>query len=188
MPRSQTKRVLQNIEEYNLICRVKARNEQAFEELYTHYGPRLQAYLTRRFNSRELAEETLNDVMLIFWEQADRCPADVPLMAWLYGIARYQSLKNASRSKGSTLNPAEFVAEEKAPEFHLLAREQVHRLKRAISALPRHERQPIELLVYHGCSYKEIGSQLDISINTIRTRIKRARERLAATFLREASR
>jgi RNA polymerase sigma factor (sigma-70 family) len=63
----------------------------------------------------------------------------------------------------------------------MLARDQEQILNRAIANLPCYERDPIELLVYHGCSYQDIATRLDTSVNTIKSRIRRARVRLSAS-------
>ncbi len=44
-----------------------------------------------------------------------------------------------------------------------------------ISRRPHHERQPVEHLVYHECTYKDIVYGLDTPINTIKSRSRRAR-------------
>ncbi len=52
----------------------------------------------------------------------------------------------------------------------------------ALHELPDDLRQPLELSVIHGKRYREIAEQLDIPINTVGTRIRRARHRLLDRF------
>ena len=171
-------------ESHDLLRQVAAGNEQAFEILYAMYAPLIRSYLSKRLHDPENLDEALNDVMIVIWQKATNCPPHVALAAWLHGIARRQSLKYTSQLKRPKRIPTEFASEETEPEWRLLARDQKQALDRALAALPGHERQPLELILNHGCSYKDIASQLDVSISTIKTRVKRGRERLATALLR----
>jgi RNA polymerase sigma-70 factor, ECF subfamily len=172
----------QTADDHDLLRQVATGDGQAFETLYTRYMPRVQSYLRKRLSDPEIVDEVLNDVMIVIWHKATACPDNVPLLAWLYGIARNTARSSTHRFKHQEAEPEKVVTVEEDPEFHLLQQDQQQRLARAISALPRHERQPIEFLVYHGCSYKDIAARLDLPVNTIKTRVIRARTRLATAM------
>lgn len=168
-------------EDHDLLAQVATGDGQAFETLYARYMPRIRSYLRRRLHDPESLDEVLTDVMMVMWQKATDCPSHVPLLAWLYGIARHKTLKHyTSDPKRQDVSLSEAVCEGAEPEFHLLAEDRQRILERAISKLPPHERQPIELLVYHGCSYKDIATRLDTSVSTVKTRMRRARGRLVA--------
>lgn len=173
-------------EGHHLLSQVATGDGQAFQVLYSRYTPRIQSYLRRHLNDPESLDEALDDVMMVIWQKPMDCPAHVPLLAWLYGIARYTARTYSRRSVCQDVSFPEVVSEEEEPEVHLLAKDQKKTLDRAISNLPHHERQPVELLVYHGCSYKDIAIRLDVSINTIKTRIMRARTRLTVVVSNSA--
>ncbi|HMG52488.1 MAG TPA: RNA polymerase sigma factor [Kofleriaceae bacterium] len=52
----------------------------------------------------------------------------------------------------------------------------------ALNQLPAELRDPLELSVIHGKRYREIAEALAIPINTVGTRIRRARHKLLAKF------
>lgn len=52
----------------------------------------------------------------------------------------------------------------------------------AVAALPPELRQPLEMLVLRQKRYREIAAELSLPINTVGTRIRRARQRLIARF------
>ena len=168
----------QTIDDHDLLSQVATGDRQAFETLYTRYAPRVQSYLRKRLRDPEGIEEALNDIMIIIWQKPTACPPHVSLIAWLYGIARKTAYKYARPPKHHEAESKEFVSAEANPEYYLLMQDQQRSLDRAIIALPHHERQPIELLVYHGCSYNDIAIRLDAPVNTIKTRVKRACTRL----------
>ena len=182
--RRQTDR--ETTEEDELIHRVANHDNHAFATLYARYAPSIRAYLQRRLSDHATVDEALDDVMMVIWHKATDCPANVPLLAWLYGIARYTARKHSRRSDRQHAPLAECVSGGDEPEVRLLAKDRAHTLACAISTLPCHERQPVELLVYHGLSYKEIAIRLDTPMNTIKTRMMRARTRLTATLASSA--
>ncbi len=183
-PMRQTKIPIgvQATDDHYLLRRVAMGDGPAFETLYARYVSRVRSYLRKRLSDPESLDEVLNDVMIVIWKKATDCPANVPLLAWLYGIARNVARNYSRRVTFQEVEPERFTAVEEDPEFHLLTQDRQQLLARAILALPRHERQPIELLIYHGCSYKDIASQLNAPVNTIKTRVMRARTRLATAM------
>jgi RNA polymerase sigma-70 factor (ECF subfamily) len=51
------------------MARVRERDLRAFESLYRRYHPRLFHYLVHLTRSPQLAEEVLNDTMLVVWSR-----------------------------------------------------------------------------------------------------------------------
>lgn len=165
-------------EDQHLLSLVEAQDHQAFQVLYSRYAPRVQAYLRRRLEWPELVDEVLNEVMMTMWQQASRCPVGVPLIAWLFGIARNKAYKAmAYAGDQETISP-ESLVDPGNPERSLLNDDRQFILQRAISQLPPDERGAISLFIYKGYSYQEIAAQLNICVSTVKTRIRRARNRL----------
>jgi DNA-directed RNA polymerase specialized sigma24 family protein len=65
------------------------------------------------------------------------------------------------------------------PEEKMLRQEHDGILARAIRTLPLSQRIVLELLVYQGCSYQEIAHRTGDPVNTVKTRMFRARCGLA---------
>ncbi len=178
---SETKRAGRDREDRQLLRRVAARDGQAFEILYSYYAPRVRAYLTRRLTHHDLVDEALNDVMLVLWQQAERCPPAVPLIAWLYGIARHKAQKAMAKHRLAAERPKvpEIMTSNFGPEHTFLHDEQGHLLARAMEPLPPHERTAIQMVLHQGKSYQEIAEQMRTSVNTVKSWIRRGRHRLA---------
>ncbi len=178
-----------NQEERQLLKRVMDQDTQAFETLYDQYAPLVRRALYRRLSDHDLVEEALNDVMLVLWQRADRVPDHVPLGAWLQGIARITALNSQTRATRHThcpLSPTDVDAAP-APETALLQNEHERLFARAIASFPDPERQALEMSLFGGLSNHEIAVQTQSNVNTVKTRIKRARHRLMAgeTALRQ---
>ncbi len=64
------------------------------------------------------------------------------------------------------------------PHHAAISEEQRHLLIEAIRALPALYREPFSLRHVHGWSYREIGEVLDMPVDTVETRLVRARRQL----------
>ncbi|PON14862.1 hypothetical protein C2W62_26820 [Candidatus Entotheonella serta] len=184
LPTSSTT-ISDDTEDLALMRQVVNQDSQAFETLYARYAPSLRAYLRRSLPPHAHVEEVLNDVMMALWRGAARVPPSVPLAAWLFGIARRQNLKAWSLEARCDL-PAQEGTEESTtttPESDLLYQERLTMMKRFLNRLPSDQRRLIELTVDQGLSYEEISCQTHMNVNTIKSRLSRARRRLRAYML-----
>jgi RNA polymerase sigma-70 factor (ECF subfamily) len=167
--------------ERDLIHRVAARDRQAFEALYRRYAPRVFRYLSSQIRQREIVEETLDDVMMVVWQTAERYNGTSQLSTWILGIAHYKALKARARVSNSD---AEFQEsdhggiETHGPEAIAVERELAETIRQAMGTLSAEQRAVVELTFYHGRSYAEIAEILDCPVNTVKTRMFHARQRL----------
>ncbi|MCH9672761.1 MAG: RNA polymerase sigma factor [Gammaproteobacteria bacterium] len=170
--------------ESQLLARVAAGDAQAFEALYGQYERLVRRALQARLRNPDLVEEALNDVMFVLWTSSQRVPDDVPLGAWLIGVTRNIALKHQARLmqrvRSQSLPSSMSTDDDPAPppEVALLEREQIQVLTRALDSVPRVERTPLEMVIFEGASYRDIATQTDTNINTVKSRITRARRRL----------
>ncbi len=163
-----------------LLARVAAHDAKAFETLYARYAPSLRSYLRRHLQGYDLVDEVFNDVMLVIWQRADARPAQVQPVAWLYGIAKNKVRK--ARQGVGRLGLEPITLEERkvlGPENGVLRQEECQTVARVLDTLPSAQRTAIEMLVYEGRSYKDIAARTGESVNTVKTRIWRARRRFA---------
>jgi len=170
-------------DDWTLVRCLLDQDEQAFAVLYTRYAPVLRRTLSHALRQPELAEEVVDDVMLVLWRKAAHFPATVPLGAWLYGIARHKASKALRRQAVLSRLPAggaELSAESRDPEALLLQHERERRLTRELEALPPLERTLLEQWLYKGCTYQKMASETGAPLNTVKARIFRGRRRLAA--------
>jgi RNA polymerase sigma-70 factor (ECF subfamily) len=170
-------------DDWPLVRRLLERDEQAFAVLYTRYAPALRRTLSRTLHPPELADEVVDDVMLVLWREAAHVPATVPLGAWLHGIARHKAWKALRRQAVLSRLPAggaELSAGFRDPETLLLQNERERRLARELEALSPPERLLLEQWLYQGCSYQEMAVQTGAPLTTVKARIFRGRRRLAA--------
>ena len=168
------------VDDQGLICRVAARDHDAFEQLYQRYARRLRGYLQRLLPPQVLPEDVLSEVMLLVWHHAARCDPSKPLVAWLFGIARHKA-QEARRAVSRWHTPTPASSGESAAdalEVGVAQHEITRAVLQALTALPPSERQVMELTYYHDLSYPEIAALVGCPVNTVKARMARARRRL----------
>jgi RNA polymerase sigma-70 factor (ECF subfamily) len=161
---------------------VAAKERRAFEVLYQQYYPRLFAYLMKFLSRRELAEEVLNDVMLVVWSEAARFRHQSRVSTWIFGIAYHKAWK--ARAKAAAPSPdtprlADTAPDQEDPEDALIRQETHTALGHAVQALSPEQRAVVVLTFYHGFSYREIAEIIGCPVNTVKTRMRYARAHLA---------
>ena len=174
-----------------LIGRVARRDRQAFETLYHRYAPVVYRYLWKFIRQREIVEEALNDVMMVVWETASRFNGTSRLSTWILGIAHNKALKARARSARFDTEVVEVEPEEveqTGPEEVVAQRELASSMARALDHLPPEQREVVELTFYHDRSYAEIAEIVGCPLNTVKTRMLRARRHLASRFVGESKR
>jgi RNA polymerase sigma-70 factor, ECF subfamily len=166
-----------------LLTRIGAGDGSALRELYeTHYNSLLR-FMRRVTGQLELAQEGVNDVMLVVWRNSASFNGGSKVSTWIMGIAYRKALKLLARSKrwSSRLATVDFDdwlehSEVAAPtNDHGELREL---LERGLNALSPEHRAVVELTYFAGCSYQEIAAIAGCPTNTVKTRMFHARARL----------
>lgn len=177
-----------------LLSAVAAGDTKAFRALYMrHYG-RLEQFIIRMSRRTDLVEEILNDTFFAVWQKADRFKADSRVSTWIYGICYRKCLKALERSErwgarhcfGPEYDTA--LSERGRPDEEA-GREQLQRcLREGLHALPAEQRMVCELTYFMGYSYPEIAEVADCPVNTIKTRMFHARQKLRKSLASHAPR
>jgi len=171
--------VSDELDESALLRRIVGGDRPAFQVLYRTYFSRLARFLDRMTRDAPLIEEIINDTMLVVWQKADTFDGSCKLSTWIFGIAYRQGLK-ALRGVDQPLAPQEDQSGEPAsePEHAMAARQLRHGVSRALDALPVEQRVVVSLTYYHGMAYQEIADTMGCPVNTVKTRMFHARQKL----------
>jgi len=172
-----------------LLERIRQGDRHALQSLYRKYYHPLLRFTYRITGRLELAEETVNDVMLVVWQDASVFEARSKVSTWIMGIAYRKAIKLAQGARRwySRFAAADFDASIERPERAEEPTEQAELedlLEHALSALPPEQRAVVELTYYFGCSYEEIASIVNCPVNTVKTRMFHARGKLRAVLPR----
>ena len=111
------------------------------------------------------------------------------LSTWLLGIAYRLALKRLKRNSGhsgTAFDVLETIEPALADDSGAAQREQREWIDRALTTLPPVQRLTIELAYFAGHTCDEIAAITDCPVNTVKTRLFHARERLRALLPRLA--
>lgn len=172
-----------------LLRRMQAGEADAFTALYRrHQGP-LYRYALLRCGGRDAAADIVQEAFMgLLTGRLAYDPLRGQLPHFLFGVARKLALKldaahgrHASLAEPGDEDDADLDAAVAAtgPLARVLESETAEEVRRALSLLPPHYRDPVILAELHELSYLEIATICQVDIGTVRSRLSRGRAALA---------
>lgn len=168
-----------------LIARVALRDRGAFDALYAATSGRLMAVCLSVLGDRAEAEDSLQDVFLRIWDNADRYSANgLSPMTWLIAIARNRSIdrlrsRNRRAAPSGPLDLADAVAcPAPSPEDCAIAAGERARLADCLDTLDPQRSDAVRAVYLRGDSYAQVAQVTGIPVNTVRTWLRRSLLRL----------
>lgn len=173
------------IEESELITLIRGiaqGDEQAFESLYAATRRRIFTYLYRFAQDRTLAEDLAAETYVAVWKSSGRFRGDSKVITWIIGIARNIAMNEFRKNRGLEQELDEEVMTEPSQFNNCAATESFQLITDALNRLPVLHREIIDLVFMHGMNYEEISKIIDIPVNTVKTRVFHAKEKLRNTL------
>jgi len=129
-------------------------------------------------NDSETAKDIVQDACLSVMESTDQFRGSASPKTYLYRIVINRSIDHVRKKKRSR-NLLEIMFRERVELPSNGDRYEIKELtKRLFAAIPPAFRVPLILAEVEGMTYEEIADMLKLSLNTVRTRIFRCREKL----------
>jgi len=151
---------------------------EAFGELIRRHQDFVYGAALRVVRNPVLAQDVAQDAFVRAYKALPDFRGQAAVRSWLYRIATNLALNAVQRRKEY---PAEALPETpttSGPERDTVRGQMAEDLRAAIEELPDDLRIPLVMREYGGMSYQEIADDIDIPLNTVRTRILRARRSL----------
>jgi RNA polymerase sigma-70 factor, ECF subfamily len=172
--------VPRGISDGELIQRVGAGDQNAFETLYERFARAVFGLALRRLGDREHAEDAVQDTFTSLWRSAGSYRPERGAGApWLYAVARNAIVDRARARREITGEPPEVASTEAGPDERAEVGWQAFVVHRAFAELPGSERSVLELAYWSGLSQSEIAEFLNIPLGTVKTRTRNGLSRLA---------
>ena len=178
-------------DDVQLIHKVLSGDDEAFGTLVRKYQKSVHALAWRKIGDFHYAEEITQDTFLQTYEKLPTLKNHNQFAGWLYVITNnlctdwlrkkkpaMQPLGDASVKAIDKLTYERYMLEQRETEATEHRREIV---KQLLDKLPESERTVVTLYYLGEMTTKEIGKFLGVSVNTITSRLQRARERLQAS-------
>ena len=171
-------------QDWMLMHRVAAGDEEAIQELYDRFGTLVYKVAWQFQPSHAEAEDAVQEIFVRLWQTADRFdPRRAKLVTWVMLIARRHLIDRLRRSSvRPTMTAAETEPSESSespgPESRPQADELTERLWKRIAELPDLQRTVIERAYLQGYTLREVSEQLDAPLGTIKSALSRGLARL----------
>lgn len=166
-------------EEDRLLRDAQKGDRAAFASLVSSYWDRLYRWLYHLTRDRHTAEDLTQDTFLKAFAHLNRFQAGTNFAAWLFRIG-HNNFANHYRSHArqrETL-PDDLPSPGANPVEEASHRELVQGVERAIQRLAPEFRAALVLRIEEGLSFRQIAEILDVTEETARWRVFKARQKL----------
>jgi RNA polymerase sigma factor (sigma-70 family) len=171
--------------------RLRSADEDAFRELFMRHSTAVYNFCFRRTASWSVAEDATQATFATLWRRAVRSEVEALKLdsarPALLRMARNEC-SNANRSRDRHLTLVDRVRTEQRPPADntaswVEAESTMAVIRQALASLPANQRDVVELVAWSGLSLADAAAALKISVGTVKSRLSRARARLARTEL-----
>jgi RNA polymerase sigma-70 factor (family 1) len=154
-------------------------NDKAFETLFHRFYPLLCERVYHMVGCAHRSEEIVSDVFIKIWRNRKHISISSNPKSYLYTAVRNQSIdylrKQAKRREAThELEKKKDPPTHQSPEEEILYEEFSGHVQAAIDALPPKGQHIFRLSREEGLKYREIAQQLNISIKTVETHMRRS--------------
>jgi RNA polymerase sigma-70 factor, ECF subfamily len=176
-----------------LVERAQRGDKRAFELLVAKYQRKLGRLLSRMVRDPAEVEDVTQEAFIKAYRALPSFRGDSAFYTWLYRIAintaknylvalgrRAPTTTEFDHEDAENFEEAEALRDSSTPEGELHGKQIAATVNRAMEALPEDLRTAITLREIEGLSYEEIANLMNCPIGTVRSRIFRAREAIAA--------
>ena len=161
-----------------LVKRAKDRDITAFSELYSLYSEDMYRFALYMLNNKEDAEDAVQETVIIAFKQLSNLRDDNLFKSWLFKILSNQCKSQLKKNnKNPEILPEDdyiFLIEDESAPFSFNSIELIEALK----SLTPPDAQIILLSIIGGFKSEELSKIYNLSPSTIRSKQKRALEKL----------
>lgn len=162
----------------DLMAAFRAGDTQAFDQLFGRYRQPIWAFFARRADASS-AEELAQDTFVALLESAKRYDPRGTFRSYLFGIA-YNVLGSGRRA--TRREPVDAASCEE-PGADLADPTSIIWVRQALAALDDVDREVLMLREFDQLRYDEIAAVIGVPVNTVRSRLFRARSAMRERLL-----
>ena len=181
---------LTNLSDMDLVRLALEQNQAAFIVLYTRYNTGVKSHISRYINQKEDIEDICLESFQKAFSQLGSYNPDYKFSTWIYRIARNTAFDHMSRHDREKNNmPTTSISDDFAelkelpatmhnPEEDIINQQEYDKWLNNIEKLKEDYRAVAKMNLIDNFGYKEIADALDMPINTVKTKIRRAKAML----------
>ena len=181
---------LTNLQDMELVRLALEQNQAAFIVLYTRYNVGVRSHISRYVNQKEDIEDICLESFQKAFSQLGNYNPEYKFSTWIYRIARNTAFDHMSRHDREKNNlPTTSISEDFAelkelpaamhnPEEDIINQQEYDKWLNNIEKLKDDYKAVAKMNLIDNFGYKEISDALDMPINTVKTKIRRAKAQL----------
>ena len=182
------------VEDGELVRRVRRGDDRAFEQLYHRYHRRITAYIHGMVHDHARAEDVAQDVFVSALRRMRDTDRPIAFKPWIYEIAKNACIDQFRRSRRAEevsydadegMGAADYgrmVSSDAVPEEQLESKQNLDHLRGAFGGLSETHHEILVMRELEGLSYREIGERLGMSRPSVESTLFRARRRLTEEY------
>lgn len=157
--------------------------EDLIDEIMNKYGQEVLQLVYSYVNNKEVAEDVTQDIFVKCYKSLHTYKGNSNLKTWLWRIAinHCKDYLKSWYNKKVIVTEDDFTymeSQKESVEQIVIQNAEYSRLASAVMSLPIKYREVIYLFYYEELSIKEIATVIEVKENTIKTRLKKAKELL----------
>jgi RNA polymerase sigma-70 factor, ECF subfamily len=166
----------------------RAGDQKAFGRLVDAYQRPVFNLTYRMLGDPEEAADAAQEAFLRAYTRLHQYNPEHKFSTWLFSIANHHCIDRLRKRRVTVLpmddSPLFFSLESDTlrPDEHLLVKEQSKELQLLLDRLEPEYRTPLVLRYWHEYSYQEIAETMEISLAAVKSRLFRARQKLADCY------
>lgn len=163
----------------------KEGDRQAFSRLVEAYSRPVYNLTYRMLGNTQEAEDAAQETFLRAYSRLEQYDAAHKFSTWVFSIANHYCIDRLRKRRKVQVsiddNPVlqNLEGDEPAPEESALRSEHMNEVQALLGLLDPDYRTPLVLRYWEDLSYEEIAATLEISIPAVKSRLFRARQRMA---------
>jgi len=163
---------MQNLKEIALLNALKSGRLEAFDALYYAYHKKLFAFIFKITKNWQDSEDLLQNIFKVIWEKRANIDPEKSFNNYLFRIARNE-IYDLLKKRALTEYCNEFIICDSDQNEENVEKERLLEIVcQLVNKLPERRRQIFQLNRDKGLTYKQIGTELNISENTVDTQIR----------------
>ena len=162
-------------------------SQEASSELVKRYSEKIKKHIGTLVSDTRDTEDISQEVFAKAFQMVESYNPEFAFSTWIYTIARNSSIDFIRRKRVTTRSLELFEGSDEAsggdhwvpsPEEHLIYEQEIEKIQKAINLLPDLYRVVAEMRFIHEYAYEEMAKELALPVGTIKSRVRRAKERL----------
>ena len=167
----------------NLVDSLKNRDASAYRSLYATFNKDLIRFANTYLYDKDLAKDIVQESFVYIWENSEKISINISLKSYLYATVKNKCLNELKKLKVyDNAGLLDFMARMNSDHYEEIYSEKdehkTYVIEKVIKELPKKMREIVRMKYFKEYSHSEIADELDISVNTVKTQLKRAKSKM----------